>query len=539
MDKPRAPLQPVITLGILLVDLVVLYLIFLIYSAGQTWIAISSLVLLVIGTAVYFSPEDSPLYPYRFLFPGLFTFGVFVIFPIVYTFVISFTNYGVGNLYAFDRIWDNYFSKETYSATDMRYHYDLYPRDGSFDLVLREAAESLPRFVVEDLDLEPGAELHEAKRIDLGYEPPGEPLSIRAIITHRQGLQDLQIQLPTDPRTAQQGDPNSDLASELTLEPASVQTLIYGGLREFQDRQPRYQPGPDQTIIDHKTGDVLRPNFEIGYYINDLDQRIGPGFSVNVGAENYRRIFADPHITGPFVQVFLWTLIFSLGSVFLSLILGATLAVLLNWESIQFRQIYRALYTLPYAVPAFISILVFRGLFNPSFGEINQILETALGIQPEWFTDPTLAKVMVLIVNTWLSYPYMMILITGILQSIPHELYEASAIDGSGPLRNFFQITLPLLLKPILPVLISSFAFAFNNFVLIFLLTGGGPNRVNTTTSVGETDILVSYTYRLAFGQAEAQYGFAAAIATVIYLIVLILAAVNLRLTTSQRATSG
>ncbi len=511
----RSPLQPLITLGILLLEIALLYLIFLIYSAGQTWIAIGSLGVLGIGTAIYLSPENSPLYPYRFLFPGLFTFGVFVIFPILYTFVISFTNYGAANLYSFDQIWDTYFSQETYSATEIRYPYQIYQHNGEYEMILRRSEQGPPRFVVEDLDLETGegSQLYEAEAVYPSYTPEGGPLSIRELIEHRSILRGLQIHLPTD-----------DLI------------LSYAGLRAVKDQQPRYQQGPDQTILDLKTGDTLRPNFEIGYYVNEQGQKIGPGFSVPLGWSNYTRIFTDPQITGPFFQVFLWTLIFAFGSVFLSLIVGVTLAVILNWESLQFRQIYRVLYTLPYAVPAFISILVFRGLFNPSFGEINQILEASFGIQPEWFSDPTLAKIMVLTVNTWLSYPYMMILITGILQSIPQELYEASAIDGSGPLRNFFQITLPLLLRPILPVLISSFAFAFNNFVLIFLLTGGGPNRINTTTPVGETDILVSYTYRLAFGQAEAQYGFAAAIATVIYGLVLILAAINLRLTAAQRS---
>lgn len=512
---PRSPLQPLITLGIVALEIALLYLIFLIYSAGQTWIAIGSLLLLGIGTAIYFSSQESPLYAYRFLFPGLFTFGVFVIFPILYTFVISFTNYGVANLYSFDRIWDTYFSQETFSATELRYPYEIYRQNDEYEMILRGSEQAPPRFVIRDLDLEAAnrSQVYEAEDVDPEYTSAGDPLSIRELIEHRSVLRDLQIRLPTD-------DP----------------VLTYAGLRAIKDRQPRYQQGPDQTIQDLQTGDTLQPNFEIGYYTNEQGQKIGPGFSINLGWANYARILTDPQITGPFFQVFLWTLIFAFGSVFLSLIVGATLAVILNWESLQFREIYRALYTLPYAVPAFISILVFRGLFNPSFGEINQILAASLGIQPEWFSDPTLAKIMVLIVNTWLSYPYMMILITGILQSIPHELYEASAIDGSGPLRNFFQITLPLLLQPILPVLISSFAFAFNNFVLIFLLTGGGPNRINTTTPVGETDILVSYTYRLAFGQAEAQYGFAAAIATVIYGIVLILAAINLRLTATQRS---
>ena len=91
---------------------------------------------------------------------------------------------------------------------------------------------------------------------------------------------------------------------------------------------------------------------------------------------------------------------------------------------------------LPYAIPAFISILVFKGLFNQNFGEINLFLEAAFGIKPDWYTNPFLAKVMILIVNTWLGYPYMMILCMGLLKAIPEDLYEASAMDGRGRYRT-------------------------------------------------------------------------------------------------------
>ena len=129
-------------------------------------------------------------------------------------------------------------------------------------------------------------------------------------------------------------------------------------------------------------------------------------------------------------------------------------------------------------MPGFISILIFKGLFNQSFGEINLVLEQLLGIKPTWFTDPLLAKAMILIVNVWLGYPYMMILCMGLLKAIPDDLYEASALDGATPMQNFFRITLPLLIKPLTPLLIACFAFNFNNFVLIQLLTNGGPNML-------------------------------------------------------------
>src|SRR5690606_14529332 len=124
---------------------------------------------------------------------------------------------------------------------------------------------------------------------------------------------------------------------------------------------------------------------------------------------------------------------------------GLVLASLLQWELIRGKAVYRMLLILPYAVPAFISILVFKGLFNQNFGEINLLLGSLFGVRPDWFSDPTLARSMILIVNTWLGYPYMLLLCMGLLQAIPRDLYEASAIDGASPLDNLLKITLPLL----------------------------------------------------------------------------------------------
>jgi maltose/maltodextrin transport system permease protein len=210
--------------------------------------------------------------------------------------------------------------------------------------------------------------------------------------------------------------------------------------------------------------------------------------------------------------------------------LGMTLAVVLNWEGLKYRTLYRTLLFLPYAVPGFISILIFKGLFNQNFGEINAILNAVFGIRPAWFADPMLAKSMILIVNTWLGYPYIMVLCTGLIKAIPADLYEASAIAGAKPLTNFFKITVPLIAKPLTPLLISAFAFNFNNFVLISLLTDGRPDYLNTKLPAGTNDILVSYTYRIAFTDAGTNFGLAAAISTLIFFMVAIMSLANLKL---------
>ncbi len=207
------------------------------------------------------------------------------------------------------------------------------------------------------------------------------------------------------------------------------------------------------------------------------------------------------------------------------------MACLMQWEPLKGNGVYRLFLILPYAVPAFISILIFRGLFNQNFGEINMVLNALFGLRPEWFSDEGLARSMLLIVNTWLGYPYMMILCMGLLKAIPDDLYEASAIDGAGPVDNLMRITLPMIIKPLTPLLIASFAFNFNNFVLVELLTGGGPDMIGATTPAGSTDLLVSYTYRIAFGQYGQDFGLASAIATIIFLMVGVISWLNLRAT--------
>jgi maltose/maltodextrin transport system permease protein len=239
----------------------------------------------------------------------------------------------------------------------------------------------------------------------------------------------------------------------------------------------------------------------------------------------------DSDFRGPFVSIFGWTVVFSALTVLFSTAIGMTLAVLLEWPTLKGRGTYRTLLFLPYAVPGFISILVFKGLFNQNFGEINAILDALFGIRPAWFADPTLARAMLLIVNTWLGYPYIMILCTGLLKAIPSDLYEASALAGASPWVNFSRITAPLIIKPLTPLLISAFAFNFNNFVLISLLTDGRPDYLNTKLPAGTTDILVSYTYRIAFTDAGANFGLAAAISTLIFAMVAVMALVQLRLT--------
>jgi len=171
-------------------------------------------------------------------------------------------------------------------------------------------------------------------------------------------------------------------------------------------------------------------------------------------------------------------------------------------------------------MPAFISVLVWRGFFNTQFGLFNHLLRAWLGIAIPWLDQVFAARASLILVNTWLTFPYMMLVSLGALQSIPVELYEAAKVDGAGAWQRFCRITLPLLMIPLAPLLIGSFAFTFNNFTIIWLLTEGGP-VIKIGDPAGATDILLSYAYKLAF-QAPGgnDMALASAVAVVIFLII-------------------
>ena len=245
-----------------------------------------------------------------------------------------------------------------------------------------------------------------------------------------------------------------------------------------------------------------------------------------VGLKNFGKILSGPEMV-TFMKVLIWTLAWAAISVVLSLGIGLFLAIPLNRPDLVGAKIYRTLFIVPWAIPAFISVLMWQGLLNSDQGAIN-ILLVKLGMAKiPWLDHPDWAKVAVLTVNIWLGYPFMLTVCLGALQSIPKEIYEAADIDGASAWLQFRSMTLPLLRSAIVPVLVSSFAFNFNQFTAIYLLTEGGPPVPGS--EAGATDILLTYSYKLAFNMY--QYGIACAYAVFIFLIVAALSGVNFRLT--------
>ena len=279
-------------------------------------------------------------------------------------------------------------------------------------------------------------------------------------------------------------------------------------------------------VTDSVTGIVYVADEEVGSFVDENGNVLAQGWKVGVGFKNFVDIFTNPVITGSFFKILAWNFAFALLVPAITFAMGLLLAMVFNSDALKGQRFYRSLLILPYAMPAFAMLLVWRDMFNRDFGLINQ----TLGLDVDWFGEPWSARAAVLVIQLWMGFPYMFLVCTGALQSIPSDLVEAAGVDGAKPAKAFRTITFPLLLVATGPLLITTFAFNFNNFNAIYLTSGGGPFPVDNP-SAGATDLLISYTYRLAFGGAGANYGFAAAVSILIFLIVAVISIIGFRRT--------
>jgi ABC-type sugar transport system permease subunit len=438
-------------------------------------------------------------YPLRWMVVGLVLMTLFTIYPILFTIWVAFTNYGEGHLItkeqAVDQILDLTYLPETgrsYTWTAFR------SADGEYALWLLDAEGN------GYLAL-PGQPLSQPQPGEAGVGPLDE----NGIPESIEGYQKLNAILAATDNNL----PNLRFGEE-------GRTVQIRSPREAGELLPRYVYDAEQdAMIDQQSGDLYR-NIR-GTFTATGGRQLRPGFVEDVGVTNFREFFVSPALRGPLVRIIAWNFGFAFFSLLLNFALGLAIAVLFNDPNFPFKKLIRSLLLIPYTVPALITILIWRGMLNPELGVIDRMLESVFGWAPPWFTDATWAKVAILLVNLWLSYPYFMLITSGALQSIPEDIYAAAQVDGASPWQQFWNITLPLLLVAVGPLLVASFTFNFNNFNLIYLFNAGGPPMAGTPTPAGHTDILISYVYNLAFaGSRGVNYGFAAAITIIIFFVV-------------------
>lgn len=432
----------------------------------------------------------------RWLIPGTVLLVIFQIYPVLYTAVTAFSNYSTGHSITRDEAIDALISQNTNLVEDGAQFSFKVIEAGSKRALLLENKKDGSFALGEENAVAP----LQSGEIPLGWEEiPQERLSEAE---YQNWLTFLRVPL-----------------SETSV--LKVESFDTAAEYEYALRYDEVQ----NSMVDIQSGQKLEERDGAFYYSDGTE--LEPGWRIWVGFDNFSSVVTNDRVRGPFFRVLLWTFAYAILSVLTTFLLGLMLATTLNSPRIRGQRVLRSLLIIPYAIPGFLSILIWGGLLNDDFGMINR----ALGTSIPWLFDAEWAKVSTLLVNLWLGFPYMFLITTGALQSIPAELAEAAQVDGATPRQAFTKIKLPLLLVTVAPLLIGSFAYNFNNFGGIYLLTGGGP-AMNDSDVAGATDILISYTYKLAFASGKgAQYGLATAVSIFIFFIVATVSALSFRRT--------
>ncbi|WP_442867645.1 ABC transporter permease subunit [Citricoccus sp. NR2] len=487
------------------VDAIAAFVLFQLAINGE-WLVFAVSVIVTIGINWIYLRRGG--LPAKYLAPGILFLLLFQVFAMVFSTYIAFTNYGDGHnsskedaidsiqLSALERVPDS----PQYAATvlDDGGELALLVTDPDGNVSVGTAEEPLEPVEAAQLD-----STGTAVGLD-GYTT----LAFGDILARQGEVADLVV-------------PISDNLDDGTLQTQDGSTAYL-----FKPRLV-YDEAVD-TFTDVSSGKVYTDSGEGSFQAED-GSTLGVGWKINVGFDNFVRAFTDQNLRGPLLSVILWTFAFAGISVAATFALGLFLAIAFNRADLKGKRIYRILMILPYAFPAFLSGLVWSGLMNAEFGFINNAILG--GAYLPWLTDPVLSKISVLIVNIWLGYPYMFLVCTGALQSLPEDVEEAARIDGAGAWTIFRVIKLPLLLVSLAPLLISSFAFNFNNFNVIYMLTGGGPRFDDTNLDIGATDILITMVYKVAFGGTGRDYGLASALAIIIFIVVGVISAISFRKT--------
>lgn len=482
-------------LGLMILDAFALLLVYaLLYDANPS-LAITIALITIVANVIVLVPS---LYPIRWITPGLILVSLLVIYPIFFTVTTAFTNYSnVGHPLAKEqairqiiRVGGSYAGPDapvyTWAGTFVSEDGSTYAlwltrnTDAGTETILAPVGQTA--ITIDDAPTDPSATYEGYRQLERREIGP----LLRTL----------------------QGFTYGDETQALTIQ---GRTSVSAGVPKFV-----YDAEAD-TITNQETGRVYVANDTEGYFqLRNGGETLQPGYRVFIGLGNFERLVKDPALSGPLINIFFWTVAFAFFSVLSCFALGLTMAMILNDPIVPGRKIIRSLLLIPYAIPGVISIVVWRGMLNLNLGIINDILNTNIN----WLNHSLWSKVALVVVNLWLGYPYMMLICSGALQSIPSEVYEASSVDGANSWQKFWNITLPLLLVAMGPLLIGSFVFNFNNYLLITALTNGNPPIAGSPIpGVGETDILISYVYKSAFSN-QADYGYASAITIIIFLIV-------------------
>ena len=449
--------------------------------------------------------------PIKYFAPGTIFLVAFSLFPTIYTIGVAFTNYSTGHA----------IQKREAVETIIRNSVKQIPDSPSYDQVPAcrgttttcTAKSGLAMLLIDQVThgvaVGTADGLVTVKEPDIQYFDEGKSV-FKTVAGYTRvpqsavaNIQCSEFDIPIGPDSFIEGDCHNAFQKQPVL--------------SYNISKDEFTSRVDESVYSDSGKGVYRAVKGPHTDLKDPGHELMPGWIVHTGLDNFKRMVTDKDVRIPFVRVFIWTVVFSLCTVLTTFILGLSLALVLNKPKMRGVKIYRSFLIIPYAAPALLTILVWSGMLNQNNGIINSVLDASI----PWTGNAFWAKVSILIVNLWLGFPYMFLIGTGALQAIPQELSEAAEVDGASPWQILRRIKLPLLLIATGPLLVASFAYNFNNFNIIYLLTGGGPAMKDVASVAGETDILISYTYKLAFSSGTgSQFGLSSAVSIIIFFIV-------------------
>ncbi len=489
-----------------LVNALGVYVLMAAWHEESWWVFGGMLVILVALDYIYFSRKHT--LPAKYVAPGIVFLMIFQVFVILYTAYISVTNYGDGhNLTKDDAVAAILSQNEKRVEGSASYPLTVVYRGSDLGFAIIDEGAVKVGTASQPLEPAPDASVAGTRITAV----PGYTIATQQqIFGNQEAVTNLRVPFSKDAAAGSIRTQNGTVGYLYTS------TFTYDAASD--------------TMTDTATGTVYTAT-DHGQFVDPSGNALPTGWRVMVGLENFTKAVTDSQYAGPFFRVLGWNLAFALLSVLTTFLLGLFLAIVMNEEQLRGRKIYRTLLLLPYALPGFLSALIWSGLLNTKFGFINQVLLG--GAEIPWLDDPWLARLSVLGVNLWLGFPYMFLVATGALQALPNDIKEAAKVDGAGPLRTWLSVTGPLVLITTAPLLIASFAFNFNNFTLIYMLTKGGPRFGDTSAPIGATDLLITMVYSISGvdGSAPKNYGLASALAIVIFIIVAVISGLGFRQT--------
>ncbi|MDR0444605.1 MAG: ABC transporter permease subunit [Treponema sp.] len=423
---------------------------------------------------------------WRWLATALVMALLFTVFPIFYTIYLSFTNMSGGHLLTKAQVVKR-ISAEMYRPDEgASWGWTAYQKGKDYLLLLEQ----------EDgySTVKPG-ELPEERNF---REAPGEidgyaKMSPAVTLQNLQALGEMEFGRPPQ------------VIRIISMQEVAVQLPAYS----YNDIE--------NTFTDNQSGEEYSSLF--GTYTSQSGKTLTPGYFVNINWNNYIRFLGNQGFLKPVFGMLIWNISFSLFSVLISFAIGMMIALI--FDDLKFRRLIRTLLIIPYPIPVLVSIVVWRALLNENLGLITTLIAGISGFTPKFFTNAALTRFAVIMINVYLSYPYFYVLSSGALRSISKDFFEAAAIDGAGAFTIIRKITLPMVMRILAPLVIASFCFNFNNFTLIWGFNAGLPAMADTAAPMGQTDLLISFIYRLGFSSSNAaDYGFSAAITVLLFILV-------------------